>query len=75
MLDVADNLQRAAESVPAEALQGDLPEGAGREEEHEKALQLLKSLHVGVLMTDKVLQQVRTCTGALAGTLWREACV
>lgn len=52
LLDVADNLQRAADSVPPEVL------AEGAEVDKERALQLLKGLLEGVQITNKVLLQV-----------------
>jgi hypothetical protein len=53
LLEVADNLERAAGSVPA----SEVEEGA--EVGRDRALQLLRSLRDGVLMTDAVLMKVR----------------
>lgn len=50
---MADNLQRAAEAVPATVLDG------SEEVEAERALKLLKSLLEGVRMTESVLMNVR----------------
>lgn len=52
LLDVADNLERAAGSIP----EADLAEGS--EVDRDRALQLLRSLRDGVLMTDTVLMKV-----------------
>ncbi|KIZ05737.1 molecular chaperone GrpE [Monoraphidium neglectum] len=52
LLDVADNLQRAAEAVPAGVVDGD------EQLEAEKAQRLLKSLLQGVRMTEGVLINV-----------------
>lgn len=52
MLDVADNLQRAADAVPASALDG------SEELDAERVQKLLRSLVEGVNMTDRVLMQV-----------------
>jgi len=52
MLDVADNLQRAMESVPADVL---AESGAL---DVEKAVKLLKGLQEGVQLTNGVLLQV-----------------
>lgn len=61
LLDVADNLERAAGSIP----EADLAEGS--EVDRDRALQLLRSLRDGVLMTDTVLMKVGV--GGMAG-LW-----
>ena len=53
LLDVADNLERAAAAVPEEAV---APEGA----DAQRALALLRTLREGVLMTDAVLMRVRS---------------
>ncbi|KAK3261426.1 hypothetical protein CYMTET_29666 [Cymbomonas tetramitiformis] len=53
LLDVSDNLHRAADAVPA-----DFKEADGSEIPPEKILSLLKSLHEGVVMTEKQLLQV-----------------
>ena len=55
LLDVADNLERAAGAVPPAALNDAEAEAVTREE----ALRLLRSLVEGVSMTDKVLYKVR----------------
>ncbi len=52
LLDVADNLERAAGSIP----EADLAEGS--ECDRDRALTLLRSLRDGVLMTDTVLMKV-----------------
>ncbi|KAL4425698.1 hypothetical protein ABPG75_009714 [Micractinium tetrahymenae] len=52
LLDVADNLERAAASVPAEHV------GDSSEIDRDRALGLLRSLRDGVLMTDTVLMKV-----------------
>lgn len=52
LLEVADNLERAAGSIP----EADLAEGS--EVDRERALKLLRSLRDGVLMTDTVLMKV-----------------
>ena len=52
LLDVADNLERAAGSVP----EADL--GEASECDRDRALKLLRSLREGVLMTDTVLMKV-----------------
>jgi hypothetical protein len=66
---VADNLQRAAEAVPAGVVDGD------EQLEAEKAQRLLKSLLQGVRMTEGVLINVRGPGGRMgAGVLflrWR----
>lgn len=51
LLDVADNLERAAASVPDEHV------GEGSELDRDRALGLLRSLRDGVLMTDTVLMK------------------
>eukprot|EP00850_Spirogloea_muscicola_P010759 SM000064S19781 [mRNA] locus=s64:687676:689495:+ [translate_table: standard] len=53
LLDVADNLSRAKETVPADQLKDGLPL-----EEEQKTVKLLKSLYLGVDMTEKQLLQV-----------------
>lgn len=53
LLEVADNLERAAGSVPP----AELAEGA--DIDRDRALKLLRSLREGVLMTDTVLMKVR----------------
>lgn len=50
LLDVADNLHRAIDVVPKDAVEGEA-EGVDRE----KALQLLRGLHGGVSMTERLL--------------------
>jgi len=55
LFDVSDNLERAAATVPAEAL----AEGV----DAEKTQQLLKSLHEGVLMTEKQMLHVFKMNG------------
>jgi molecular chaperone GrpE (heat shock protein) len=57
LLEVADNLERAAGSVPPEDVQD------GSEIDRERALKLLRSLREGVLMTDTVLLKVREGAG------------
>jgi len=52
LLDVADNLQRAAEAVPSGVLDG------SEQLEAERAQRLLKSLLEGVQMTEGVLMKV-----------------
>lgn len=52
LLEVADNLERAAGSVPPEDVQD------GSEIDRDRALKLLRSLREGVLMTDAVLLKV-----------------
>ena len=57
LLDVADNLQRAADAVPGNVLDG------SEEVEAERALKLLKSLLEGMQMTEAVLMKVCVCRG------------
>lgn len=52
IIDVADNLERAASAVPLDELHGD------KEVDAERALSLLRSLRDGVLMTDSVLLKI-----------------
>lgn len=52
LLEVADNLERAAASVPDEHV------GDSSEIDRDRALSLLRSLRDGVLMTDTVLMKV-----------------
>ncbi len=59
LLDVADNLERAAASVPDEHV------GEASEIDRDRALSLLRSLRDGVLMTDTVLMKV--CAGHGSG--------
>ena len=51
MLDVSDNLERALGAVPAEVLE------EGAEVDGEKSHEMLRSLHEGVSLTEKVLLQ------------------
>ena len=72
LLDVADNLERAAGSVPLEEV-GGAEGGDDSGVDRERALKLLRSLREGVLITDAVLMKVRgggwvgICVGAKAG--------
>lgn len=60
LLDVADNLERAAASVPDEHV------GEASEIDRDRALSLLRSLRDGVLMTDTVLMKVGAGQGSAA---------
>jgi hypothetical protein len=60
LVDVADNLERAAGSVPVDEIDGT------KEVDGDRALQLLKSLRDGVLMTDDILMKVCDC-GVVGG--------
>lgn len=53
LFDVADNLERAAGAVPGKVLTGE------EEVERDRALALLKGLHEGVQLTERILLQVR----------------
>jgi hypothetical protein len=72
LLDVADNLERAATSVPSEALES--PDSMDRD----KAVALLVGLHQGVDITQKVMRKVsggvalggRSLSGRLGGGCW-----
>ena len=55
VVEVADNLQRAAETVPESVLQGN--DADGQPLTPERALALLQSLLQGVHLTERVLQQ------------------
>ena len=55
VVEVADNLQRAAEMVPESVLQG--TDADGQPLTPERALALLQSLLQGVHLTERVLQQ------------------
>lgn len=57
LAEVADNLQRAAATVPGSVLEG--KDADGQPLSPERALALLQSLLQGVHLTDRVLQQVR----------------
>ena len=52
LVDVADNLERAAGSVSAEDVDGDT------EIDRERALSLLRSLRDGVVLTDSILMNI-----------------
>ena len=54
---MADNLQRAAATVPGSVLEG--KDADGQPLSPERALALLQSLLQGVHLTDRVLQQAR----------------
>ena len=60
LLDVADNLERAAGSVPLEEVGEGGAEGDDDDSgvDRERALKLLRSLREGVLITDAVLMKV-----------------
>ncbi|KAK9841005.1 hypothetical protein WJX81_005106 [Elliptochloris bilobata] len=55
VVEVADNLQRAAETVPGSVLEG--KDADGQPLAPERALALLQSLLQGVHLTERVLQQ------------------
>ena len=57
LAEVADNLQRAAATVPGSVLEG--KDADGQPLSPERALALLQSLLQGVHLTDRVLQQVQ----------------
>ncbi len=60
MLDIPDNLERAAASVPEEALLTPCTStGTLNSEETEKLRRLLRGLLDGVIATEKILLQVR----------------
>lgn len=59
VVEVADNLQRAAETVPESVLQGN--DADGQPLTPERALALLQSLLQGVHLTERVLQQASQC--------------
>lgn len=59
LAEVADNLQRAAATVPGSVLEG--KDADGQPLSPERALALLQSLLQGVHLTDRVLQQARAC--------------
>jgi hypothetical protein len=52
IIDVADNLERAAGAVPLDELNGE------KAVDTDRALALLRSLRDGVLMTDAILMKV-----------------
>ena len=58
LLDVADNLERAADAVGPEALQGQGKDGEPLNAE--QLSKLLQSLMEGVQLTQRVLDQVRS---------------
>ena len=57
LVEVADNLQRAAETVPAAVLEG--KDADGQPLSPARALALLQSLLQGVHLTERQLQQAR----------------
>jgi len=57
LVEVADNLQRAAETVPGAVLEG--KDADGQPLSPERALALLQSLLQGVHLTERQLQQAR----------------
>lgn len=59
LLDVADNLERAAGSVTDQSLQGINSDGKALTAK--QSSKLLKGLMEGVHLTDRILVQVRPC--------------
>ncbi|GAB4816846.1 hypothetical protein N2152v2_003892 [Parachlorella kessleri] len=59
IIDVADNLERAAGAVPLDELNGE------KEVDKDRALALLRSLRDGVLMTDSILMKIMEKEGVV----------